>query len=600
MQSTHLPYLLPYVISFFISLSVAVYAWQRRGIPGARSFALVVGSQAAWTFGYIFELNSDTLEGKLFWDNMQFVASFVWPLVFLRFALIYTGRSFKRPYLAWLLLSAPFLLFVGFMLTSRFRGWIRLSADLIPGEPFAALTYEFTTAVWLVSSYAYILVFIALYLLIITFIRSQELYRRQMLIVVTGALIPLVGVLLTLLGITFSLQRDTTPITFAMSNLLIAWGLFRYRLFDIVPVARDTVFDGISDYVLVLDANNRLVDINPAAQRALGVPTSRLIGQPAMQVLAAWGDLVSEFGPETSLKTEIKIDRQGQTRFLALRITPLHLHKDNGRGGNGRIIVARDVTERRRAEQMLEERSEQLEAANEELRILSQVKDEFVANVSHELRTPLTNIKLYHDLLVRYPHRQEQYLAVLQRETDRLETLIEDLLLLSRLDREVVELKFETVDLNVLVENMVHDRQALVESRGLTVAVRLLATAVLVQADATLISQALSVLLTNATNYTPSGGAIEVYTEVVCNNDRDWAGFCVQDTGPGILPAEQAKLFSRFFRGEAAHSSHTAGTGLGLAIAKEIIDRHHGRITVESTGIPGEGAAFHVWLPVGL
>lgn len=595
MQSTHLPYLLPYAISFLISLSVAVYAWQRRSVPGARAFALAAASRAAWTFGYIFELNSDTLEAKLFWDDMQFVASFIWPLVFLSFALAYTGRSFKRPYLAWLLLSAPFLLFVGFMLTDRFHGWIRPSADLIPGEPFAALTYEFTTAVLLVSSYAYILIFVPLYLLTITFIRSQELYRRQMLIVVTGALIPLVGVLLTLFGVTFTFQRDTTPVTFAISNLLIAWGLFRYRLFDIVPVARDTVFDGISDYVLVLDANNRLIDINPAAQRALGAPASQLIGQPAMQVLAAWGDLVSEFGPETSLKTEIKINRQGQERFLALRITPLNY---SSRGSNGRIIVARDVTERRRAEQMLEERSEQLQAANEELRILSQVKDEFVANVSHELRTPLTNIKLYHDLLTRYPHRQEQYLAVLQRETDRLETIIEDLLLLSRLDREVVELKFENVDLNVLVGNMVHDRQALVESRGLKLTVRLSAAVVLVQADATLVSQALSVLLTNATNYTPSGGAIEVYTEVERSHGRHWAGFCVQDTGPGILPAEQEKLFSRFFRGEAAHSSQTAGTGLGLAIAKEIIDRHHGRITIESTGIPGQGAGFYVWLPV--
>ncbi|GIK54842.1 MAG: PAS domain-containing protein [Chloroflexi bacterium] len=599
MQPIHLPYLLPYAISFLISLSVAMYAWQRRSVPGARAFALATASQAAWTFGYIFELNSDTLAAKLFWDNVQFIATFIWPLAFLAFSMAYTGRPCLRPFLTWTLLVLPFLLFWGLMWTDRYHGLVRPSASLVPGEPFDALIYDFTAVVWLVSSYAYVLAFYALYLLVFRFTWTQALYRQQMFLVVIGVLIPMVGVLLTLMGVTFTFQRDTTPITFAISNLLIAWGLFRYHLFDIVPVARDTVFDGISDYVLVLDANNRLVDMNPAAQRALGVPASRLIGQPAVQVLATWDDLVRGFGAETSLKTEIKIDRQGQTRFLALRITPLYAHKDNGRGSNGRIIVARDVTERRRAEQMLEERSEQLQAANEELRILSQVKDEFVANVSHELRTPLTNIKLYHDLLTRYPHRQEQYLAVLQRETDRLETLIEDLLLLSRLDREVVALKFEIVDLNMLVENIVHDRQALVESCGLTITLRLPVTAVLVQADATLTSQVLSVLLTNAMNYTPSGGTIEVYTEVGRSHGRNWAGFCVQDTGPGILPAEQEKLFSRFFRGEAAHSSQTAGTGLGLAIAKEIIDRHHGRITIESTGIPGQGAAFHVWLPAG-
>ncbi|HUM70868.1 MAG TPA: histidine kinase N-terminal 7TM domain-containing protein, partial [Chloroflexota bacterium] len=534
MQSANLPYLLPYVISLLISLSVALYAWQRRIVPGARPFALFAASQAAWTFGYIFELNSETVAAKVFWDDMQYVATFIWPLTFLAFSMAYTGRPGKRPFLTWTLLTLPFLLFLGLMFTDRYHGLIRPSVSLIPGEPFAALTYEFSTAVWLISGYAYCLVFYALYLLIATFLRAQTLYRQQMLLVVIGALIPMVGVLLTLIGVTFTFQRDTTPITFAVSNLLIAWGLFRYRLFDIVPVARDTVFDGMSDYVLVLDANNRLVDINPAAQRALGQPVSQLIGQPAMQILAAWGDLISEFGQESSLKTEIQINRQGKEQFLALRITPL----DHGHhGSNGRIIVARDVTERRRAEQMLHERSEQLQIANEELRILSQVKDEFVANVSHELRTPLTNIKLYHDLLTRFPHRQEQYLAVLLRETDRLETLIEDLLLLSRLDREAVQLHFELVDLNTLVQDMVYDRQALAESRGLHLTARLLPTAVLVQADATLLSQVLSILLTNANNYTPSGGDIKVYTEVEQRHGRNWAGFCVQDTGPGFLPA---------------------------------------------------------------
>ncbi len=594
MMSVNLPYLLPYALSLLISLSVALYAWQRRGVPGARPFALVAASQSVWTFGYMFELNSETLAAKIFWDDLQYAGALVWPLAFLAFALDYTRRPLRRPFLVWSLLSLPCLLFGVLVLTNPFHGWVRPSASLIPGEPFDALTYDFTTAVWLFSMYAYALAFIALYLLLATFIRAQSLYRRQMLTVVIGALIPLVGVMLTLFGVTFTFQRDTTPLTFAVSNLLIAWGLFRYRLFDMVPVARDAVFDGMSDYVLVLDGYNRLVDVNPAAERALGQPADQLIGQPAADVLATWGDLVSEFRGETSIKTEIVMDHQGEMHVLALRITPLHRGDHRG---HGRIIVARDVTERKRAEQSLQERSEQLQAAIEELHILSRIKDEFVANVSHELRTPLTNIKLYHDLLNRYPERQERYLSILDRETERLETIIEDLLLLSRLDREVVALKFEPVDLNTLVGNMIHDRQLLAESKGLKLTVRLQPAPVVADADATLISQVLSVLLTNAMNYTPANGQIEAYTEVENKNGRAWAGFCVQDTGPGILPAEQAKLFSRFFRGEAAHASHTAGTGLGLAIAKEIVGRHHGRITIVSTGIPGEGAAFHVWLP---
>lgn len=244
MKFIQFPFLLPYVISALISLSVALFAWQRRTVAGAWQLALLATSQAAWTFGFIFELQSETLATKLFWDNMQFVAALLWPLAFLAFSKAYVDRPFKRPFRTWTLVTLPFLLFCVLMVTDQFHGLIRPSVSLIPGEPFDALTYEFATAVWLTILYAYALIFYGLFLLLATYMRAQALYRHQMLMVVIGSLIPLVGVLLTLVGITVTFQRDTTPFTFAISNLFIAWGLFHYRLFDIVPIARDAVLMG--------------------------------------------------------------------------------------------------------------------------------------------------------------------------------------------------------------------------------------------------------------------------------------------------------------------------------------------------------------------
>ncbi len=234
------------------------------------------------------------------------------------------------------------------------------------------------------------------------------------------------------------------------------------------------------------------------------------------------------------------------------------------------------------------------------IKAAERAKDAFVANVSHELRTPVTSLKLYHSLLERNPAKQATYITHLQRETERLERIIEDLLYLSRMDQERVVLKPQAVDINDLSAQYVTDRAALAESRGLTLRLAPAAGLPLVQADSGLIGQALSTLLTNALAYTPAGGQVTVKTVQMVSEgaEAQWVGFSVCDNGPGIAPDEQPRLFERFFRGRTGIASGVPGTGLGLALVKEIVDRHHGRVEVVSSGVPGEGVSFTVWLPV--
>lgn len=245
----------------------------------------------------------------------------------------------------------------------------------------------------------------------------------------------------------------------------------------------------------------------------------------------------------------------------------------------------------------LEAANYELERANEHLRALSRVKDEFVSNVSHELRTPITNLKLHNYLVTAQPYQMAEHLKVMRRETDRLEQLIEGLLTLSRLDQNRVTFWATSTNLNSLVEEYVTDRVPLAESRGLELKLAPQPDLPPVQADPKLMGQVLSILLTNALNYTPTGGRVVVNTQCCDDDTHPWVGFSVSDDGPGILPDEQKQLFSRFFRGKVGRESGVAGTGLGLAIAKEIIDRHQGRIEVSSKGIPGQGTIFRVWLP---
>ncbi|MCD4686039.1 MAG: GAF domain-containing protein, partial [Anaerolineae bacterium] len=280
--------------------------------------------------------------------------------------------------------------------------------------------------------------------------------------------------------------------------------------------------------------------------------------------------------------------KDGETRWLRDYQKPVWVDEA------GRVMLVwgavQDITELRRQMQLIE-------AANDELRALGQIKDEFVSNVSHELRTPITSLKLRQDLLDVQPDRMAVHLDVMRRETDRLARTIEDLLQLSRMDQGHSVIALMPVDLNVLARQYATDRAALAEADGLQLQAHDAPGASLVEADEGLLGQALSILLTNALHYTPPGG--QVLLRVLVDRDADLprVGIAVADTGPGIPPDEQEHLFERFFRGTVGRQSGKPGTGLGLAILKGIVDRHGGEVVVDSTGIPGAGATFTIWLP---
>jgi signal transduction histidine kinase len=195
------------------------------------------------------------------------------------------------------------------------------------------------------------------------------------------------------------------------------------------------------------------------------------------------------------------------------------------------------------------------------------------------------------------PDKTGTYMGHLGREINRLSTIIEDLLTLSRLDQGRFDMTFAPVDLDALVGQYALDREVMAQDCGLHIVYRPQPELPLVEADHGMIGQVLSVLLTNAINYTPRGGLIEVCTRKRQEGDRLWAGFSVSDTGHGISPEEQAEVFERFFRGKMATETNAPGTGLGLAIAREIVEQHRGRIELRSSGQPGDGAEFSVWLP---
>ena len=194
------------------------------------------------------------------------------------------------------------------------------------------------------------------------------------------------------------------------------------------------------------------------------------------------------------------------------------------------------------------------------------------------------------------PEKQDVYLQRLDNEIDRLSNLVESLLRLSRLDQEKVSHHMTTVDLNELITELAQDRGLVARSKNIALIYDVDPRMPTVKGDKELLGQALSLLLTNALNYTPTGGQVRLYTQRKREDRAAWSCICVEDTGPGISDDDKSLIFQRFYRGAAAKDSGVPGTGLGLAIAKGIVEQHHGRIVVESGG-EGVGATFTIWLP---
>ena len=243
------------------------------------------------------------------------------------------------------------------------------------------------------------------------------------------------------------------------------------------------------------------------------------------------------------------------------------------------------------------DRTRELADANRRLRELDRLKDQFISNVSHELRTPLTNIKLHLSLLdKRGSEVLPRYLPTLQRETERLRRLIEDLLDLSRLQTQTEPLPRDLVPLDDLLTEVVTVHAARAEAKNIALQHEPSRGDLNVPVDRAQMIQVFTNLIGNAVAYTPVGGHVQVSSEITGLGNAQGASIHFVNDGPLIPPEDLPHLFRRFYRGQTAHESGEPGTGLGLAICREIVERHGGQLDVTSQ--PGQGTIFTVWLPL--
>ena len=233
---------------------------------------------------------------------------------------------------------------------------------------------------------------------------------------------------------------------------------------------------------------------------------------------------------------------------------------------------------------------------NEELKELDRLKDDFVASVSHELRTPLTSIRGYLELVLEreageLTDEQESFLGVVDRNAERLLRVVGDLLFVAQINAGSLPLAEGRVDPRELVVQAADSARPTAAERGIDLSLELGELPPSLRGDPSRLAQALDNLVSNAIKFTPGGGRVELRARA----DGSAVELAVADSGPGIAPADQVRLFDRFFRTASASAGAVPGTGLGLAITKAIVEAHGGTIDVESE--LGAGTEVRIVLP---
>lgn len=386
MNREELFYSVPYLLSLLLSLGIFVYTAQHQRVRGAQAFAWAIGGQTFSIFGFVLEMVSEDIGTKIIWDKFQWLTQAIFIVAYLAFTIQYTEHRLRYPKISWAALIAIPILFCTLVATDGAHHLIYINPALRFSSPFPELEYGFGTAIYAYSIYIYGATVYGIALLIRRAFQSYGAHRTQFIIIAVGFLIPILLSIFSLFGVRITPQRDNTPYTFALGNFIVALGLFRYRIFDIIPIAREKVFENINDPVIVLDMQNRIVDINTVALDFLRTNFKQVVGRSSQDVFAKWAEIADLLKNPTEKRTEISVTFEEGILFYDVNISFI---ADKNNIPMGYIVVAHDITRQKVLEnsyrilseeldQRVKERTERLHETAEQYRAVVENQTEFI------------------------------------------------------------------------------------------------------------------------------------------------------------------------------------------------------------------------------
>lgn len=588
MDFQFVPYSVLAVISAGIALFLAFVIWQRRPGQGVYPFVILMLALALWCVMNFGEQNSRTLVGKLTFLRFAYIGILTIPAAWFVFIKAYIGQDKWLTRQRLLLLSIEPLIVWVLILTSASNDLYWSRFDLALMDNYVVTDTDTGVLFWVHAAYTYILLLVSAIILFRAFLRSPELFKGQMTFLLIGSFAPWIANALYITGNSpLPESVDLTPIAFTITGLSVGWSLYRFRLLDIVLVARESIIEKMNDAVFVLNEGGYILDANRATLRLLNKAANDVIGQPAESVLQNQKGLVDQYRRAEIAQDEITLPIGDELHYFDMAISPLY---NQHYQVMGRIVSLHDITP-------LKQLNQQLEAAREAASQLAKQKAEFLATMSHELRSPLNAIIGYSEIMVEelsepLSPKTHKMVKRVHENGKQLLDLINDILDLSKLESGYFQVDAKAFACIDLADDVLSQMNVLAEKKGLKLELKIAEDfPETIIGDAGRIKQILINLISNAIKFTEQG---KVSLNVLRENQT--MVFEVCDTGKGIPAESLDKIFEEFSQVDSSSEHRHESTGLGLSIVKKLLTAMQGSISVES--VLGEGSTFRVRLPL--
>ncbi|MBK9206802.1 MAG: PAS domain S-box protein [Anaerolineales bacterium] len=360
------------IVNTIFAIAIAIFVARKFVVPGRNALVLVLISLAIWLFAYAMIMFSTSIETKRFWLQIENIGIISQPVLWFFFILSYARqvRFFKKSFIA-VISIIPIISWV-MLFSDPWFHFYYASIKLL-SEHGGPLIIERGPWYWVALTQSYTLYAFATALLIWRFIEFRNIFRKQLGLLITAALIPwitnILYQLLSNLAPSIFIPVDLTPISFTIAIWLISQGIFRTRLLDLVPIARDVVMEHIPEMVFVVDAHDRVLDANSVAEKLLGKSRQEMIGRDPIEIFRHWPQMLNRFLSTERTREEVQIAGDSSIIFEVV-ITPLY--NEHTKDLSGRVILAHDITERKLLENELKKTNEALEAKIRETEELKQ------------------------------------------------------------------------------------------------------------------------------------------------------------------------------------------------------------------------------------
>jgi signal transduction histidine kinase len=545
-------------VSAVTTLILAIYGWRNRDIPICQPFTLLMAAATVWTLGEAIQGMNIDLATSLVVNTIEYPGIVTVPVAWFILSLYYTGRE---RYITRKTLPLFFIvpaISIAFVATNQFHYlyYTSITPEIVNG--IAIWHYAHGPLFQILILYSYLLAFLAFFLVIAQLFVHSEYYLRQTIILLIASSMPFTFNILYVLQPAGFPKFDITPFSFTVMGILIAVGIIRFGLFSTVPIAHTSLFRSMSDAVFVTGARDQVIDLNPAALKILENSQDKAIGITLDKLLPGLTGDGQNSGPEKEMRNEILISRNNRIFYYEIQNLPIYSRKSE----IGHLIILHDISGRRTAQNALE-------AANVKLNLLSDITRHDIMN---QLTILLGYLNFSKEKII-----DPEILAFIGKEERSAMTIKQQIQFTSQYqDIGKQAPKWQNINESFRRASQSH-------TMG-NITIRENEKNIDIYADP-LFEKVFYNLIDNSLRY---GGNTLKTIWISSLEYPDGLTIRYQDDGAGIPEADKPKLFTRGF-GKTG--------GMGLFLVREILSITG--ITINETGIPGNGAQFEITVPKG-